>query len=159
MTKKAATICDFLTDEQVANVLMGKERVAKGGYRFGFRAVHADLRSRDGFRYPWPGGWAARGRPVRGQPVRGRPVRGQLLAAHLVAGQVRPESGWGGGPVSDEKQVTVVSSQFGVIAVVDGDVFAAERWVHEYVERHGWASPVARAARAALDARNTQEDE
>ena len=57
-------ICDFLTDAQVVNVLTGKKPVKKGEWRFGFRAVHADFRSRDGFRYPWPGGWAEAPGPI-----------------------------------------------------------------------------------------------
>ena len=32
--------------------------------RLGWRAVHPDLRSRDGFRYPFPGQWADAGGPI-----------------------------------------------------------------------------------------------
>ena len=34
--------------------------------RLGWRAVHPDLRSRDGFRYPFPGQWADAGGPILG---------------------------------------------------------------------------------------------
>ena len=34
--------------------------------RLGWRAVHPDLRSRDGYRYPFPGQWADAGGPILG---------------------------------------------------------------------------------------------
>jgi hypothetical protein len=37
---------------------------ARHDLRLGWRAVHPDLRSRDGFRYPFPGQWADAGGPI-----------------------------------------------------------------------------------------------
>ena len=51
------SLVDGITDAELQTLFAGKP-VTKGDYRLGFRSVHADLRSRDGFRYPWPGGWA-----------------------------------------------------------------------------------------------------
>ena len=51
------SLVDGITDAELQTLFAGKP-VVKGDYRLGFRSVHADLRSRDGFRYPWPGGWA-----------------------------------------------------------------------------------------------------
>ncbi len=59
-----APLVDFLTDEELRHVFLGTKKITKGAYRIGYRTVHADLRSRDGFRYPWPGGWAEAPGPI-----------------------------------------------------------------------------------------------
>ena len=76
-------LCAELAEQGDLTGLGGKK------VRWAFRAVHPDLRSRDGYRYPWPGQWAEApkdGRPLtkNGDPCPSSEVGGLCVAKTLA---------------------------------------------------------------------------
>jgi hypothetical protein len=64
VTEKPQLLDWFAQQAETADLSgLGRTKVS-----WGFRAVHPDFRSRDGYRYPWPGQWAKAPGPILNHP-------------------------------------------------------------------------------------------